>query len=318
MDWDIDRRLMPGLVPGRLEVGRNGPVSVWVSRVEVYPNGINVTLRAVGDFEWHTLPPPSEDRPVLTVTYADGRSASGTTPMAMPREPQAGPLVLPGAAGASGFGPDGGWGEAFVWPFPDDGDLTLTFDYQAIDVRDVSVVLDGDALRAAASRIVVPFADGAPAAVPAPDPVLDSLAEAPVGARRPGGAVLEPAGVAVELARSDDVALWAGPFAVGDEWAEVEVRVLPRDRIPGFDTDDPDFMFTATRPEGRPRFGVVENGRLCVRGGASAGILGPTQYRTGFHIDPLPADGTITIATDWPALGVPESQVTLDVAALRA
>ena len=315
VDWDIDRRLMPGIVHGVVELARPGSISVWISRVEVYPNGVDVTLRAVGDFPWHELPQMAVARPAATVQYADGRRATAAAPMILPEGPQGGPLVLPGAAGVHGFSPEGAHGDWFFWPFPDDGDLELTFDYAPLGVDAETVVLDGDALRAAATRIVIPFAAGAPQATPVAEPVIDSLGEP--GPPRARTSVPVPSSLAVELARSDDVALWAGPFFVHDGWADVEVRVLPRDTIPGFDVDDPDFMFEATRPEGRPRFAVVETGRRSVRSGPGSGMLGPTQYRTGLHIDPLPDSGTVTIATDWPLLGVPESHVTVDVAALR-
>jgi hypothetical protein len=146
--------MIGGHVTGPVLISRWDRWVVAVRHVVAFPAGVEVEVEAHG----RGMGPGPEDAtgfPELRfrVGFADGREAaqdddaglrSGVGPM----------LVVTGSEGSSG-GPDDGEHvrlSLWLWPLPPPGPVTVWCSWPGRGLQDAGIVLDGDAIRAAASQ----------------------------------------------------------------------------------------------------------------------------------------------------------------------
>jgi hypothetical protein len=144
---------------------QNDVVAVAVDHVEVYPNGFTISLvvrvhpRKVGEM-MELLRPVGPNRwPRVSVRFADGRTAgarSGIASMSdLPKDDQGVPIDPFVSVGAGGGGPGGWRAWAWVFPLPPDGPLEVFVALEVPGMDEMSVTIDGTAVRAAAERAKV-------------------------------------------------------------------------------------------------------------------------------------------------------------------
>jgi hypothetical protein len=157
-EWFMPPLMIGGHVTGPLLITRSGRFVVAVRHVVAFPAGVEVEAEA---HSRGTAPGPDDvsGLPELRfrILLADGREAaqddeaglwSGAGPM----------LKVTGFEGSSG-GPGGDEHvrmSLWLWPLPPPGPVTVTCSWPGRGLQDASIVLDGDAIRAAASQ-ALPF-----------------------------------------------------------------------------------------------------------------------------------------------------------------
>jgi hypothetical protein len=165
--WEQPVYALPASVPGDTVLVRGERAAVWIGGIQVYPNGFVFHLRAVlrhtppmggplGDpmsGRHNPLAPAGPDERLrIGLRYADGRrvSARGGLPDPWPDDDdeQAIRLITRGGASSSLT-----WDTSFwTHPLPPDGPVTVFASWLDAGVREVSVDLDGTAIREAGCR----------------------------------------------------------------------------------------------------------------------------------------------------------------------
>lgn len=167
--------VLPAAIPGNSLLIHRPTVAVSLDSLRVFPDALTFAVhvqyrggrdpgrRRVGfssPFRAHQHPADqAEAKQVLRfgVLYTDGRRAVPERrvhpqPGHEPRRPVIRTL--------SGHGTDGEWYQDFyIWGLPDEGPITLVYDWLDQDVPESRYEIDGDAVRAAADRIVVLWDD---------------------------------------------------------------------------------------------------------------------------------------------------------------
>jgi hypothetical protein len=157
-EWFMPPPMIGGHVTGPLLITRSGRFVVAVRHVVAFPADVEVEMEA---HSRGTAPGPDDVSGLAELRFrvllADGRVAvqddegglrSGAGPM----------LKVTGFEGSSG-GPGGDEHvrmSVWLWPLPPPGPVTVTCSWLGHGLQDASIVLDGDAIRAAASR-ALPF-----------------------------------------------------------------------------------------------------------------------------------------------------------------
>lgn len=150
--------MIGGHVTGPLLIARSGRFVVAVRHVVAFPVGVEVEVEAHGR---GTVPGPGDVAGLPELRFrallADGREAvqddeaglrSGAGPM----------LKVTGSEGSSGGPGDEEHVRVslWLWPLPPPGPVTVRCSWPGRGLQDASIVLDGDAIRAAASQ-ALPF-----------------------------------------------------------------------------------------------------------------------------------------------------------------
>lgn len=161
-DWSTPPQMIGGYVAGPVPIARSGSIVVAARQVLAFPTGVEVEIEAHARGP-HAGPAPDPaavfGHPPLQfhVRFADGREAtqddetglrSGLGPM----------LVLTGCQTSSG-GPGGREDvrqTLWIWPLPSPGPVAVTCSWPDRGLHGAGLVLDGDAI-AAAARLAQPF-----------------------------------------------------------------------------------------------------------------------------------------------------------------
>lgn len=171
-------RVLPAVIPGSNLLIHRPTVAVCMDYLRVYPDALVFTVRvqyrsgqtprlhgekgSVHPFRGSIFPygDPAELRRVLRfgVLYADGRRA---LVQRRPPHPQhGGEPERPVMKSLSGYGTTGEWHQDFyIWGLPQQGPVTIVYSWLDQEVPESSFEIDGDAVRAAADRIVVLWED---------------------------------------------------------------------------------------------------------------------------------------------------------------
>jgi hypothetical protein len=169
--------VLPAPIPGDSLLIHSPAAAVSIDGLRVYPNALAFTLHVLyrggrdlrvrrpggpSPFRIAGLPrddPASANRDLrLGVLYADGRRAipefrTPHTPRG--REPEA-----PVMRTLSGHGSEDEWAQGFyIWGLPAEGPITLVYQWLDQEAPETRHEIDGDAVRAAADRIVVLWDD---------------------------------------------------------------------------------------------------------------------------------------------------------------
>src|SRR5580704_2059762 len=153
-EWYMPPPMIGGHVTGPVLISRSDRLVVAVRHVVAFPAGVEVEVEA---HSRRTGPGPDDATgfPGLRfrVGLADGREAAQDDEAGL--RSGAGPmLVVTGSEGSSG-GPDDDEHvrmSLWIWPLPPPGPVTVTCSWPGHGLHDAGIVLDGDAIRAAASQ----------------------------------------------------------------------------------------------------------------------------------------------------------------------
>jgi hypothetical protein len=157
-EWFMPPPMTGGHVTGPLLITRSGRFVVAVRHVVAFPAGVEVEAEAHS----RGTAPGSDDVTGLPelrfrVLLADGRVAVQDDEAGLRNG--AGPMLkVTGFEGSSG-GPGGDEHvrmSVWLWPLPPPGPVTVTCSWPGRGLQDASIVLDGDAIRAAATQ-ALPF-----------------------------------------------------------------------------------------------------------------------------------------------------------------
>ena len=157
-EWFMPPPMIGGYVTGPVVITRSGSLVIAARQVLAFPAGVEVeveahargsragTATAPADLPGH---PPLE----FHVRFADGREAAqdDETGLHSGRGPM---LVVTGSQISSG-GPDDPEDvrlTLWIWPLPPPGPVTVTCSWPSRGLHDARLVLDGDAIQAAARR----------------------------------------------------------------------------------------------------------------------------------------------------------------------
>ena len=146
--------MIGGHVTGPLLITRSGRVGVAVRHVVAFPAGVEVEVEARSR---GTAPGPDDVTGLADLRFgvvlADGRVAAQDDEAGL--RGGAGPMLkVTGFEGSSG-GPGGDEHvrmSVWLWPLPPPGPVTVTCSWPGGGLQEASIVLDGDAIRAAASQ----------------------------------------------------------------------------------------------------------------------------------------------------------------------
>ncbi|MFZ3494966.1 hypothetical protein ACODT5_17395 [Streptomyces sp. 5.8] len=160
--WWSPPRMVGGHVTGPVVIGRTDGVVVVARQVLAYPVGLEIEVEAHAR---GAASPPGEGappgpvgftgpaRPAFRLRLPDGRDVVQDETSGL-RDGRGPSLVVSGSEGSWG-GPEGG-GDVrltlWVRPLPPPGPLTLSCTWPERGLRHAALVLDGDAVRAAALR----------------------------------------------------------------------------------------------------------------------------------------------------------------------
>ena len=150
--------MIGGHVTGPLLIMRSGRFVVAVRHVVAFPAGVEVEVEA---HSRRTGPGPSDAREFRRLCFrvglADGREAAQDDEAGL--RSGTGPVLIVTGSEASSGGPDDDEHvrmSLWIWPLPPPGPVTVTCSWPAQGLHDAGIVLDGDAIRAAASQ-ALPF-----------------------------------------------------------------------------------------------------------------------------------------------------------------
>jgi hypothetical protein len=180
-DWHMPPRMIGGYVAGPMLVGRTDQVVLYARQVVAYPAGVEVDIEAHAHAGWTASAPAGdeddrdedEDEPGRSryerrsghrqlnyhVRFGDGRQAALDDEAGL--RTGLGPVVSAIQSESSNGGPHGEQvrQRVWIWPLPPPGPFTLTCSWPRRELPESAVVLDGDAIRAAAER-ALPFWPG--------------------------------------------------------------------------------------------------------------------------------------------------------------
>ncbi|PYC66055.1 hypothetical protein C7C46_31655 [Streptomyces tateyamensis] len=159
-EWMVPEDVRPIGLPFNRLLLNNARVAVFLDGLRAYPAGFEFDLhirwapgqgRHSNPFRWPGAfgeEGPAEEELRLGVLYADGRRAA--TDRSLPwnaRERRQQPVI----SASHGSGSDNRIEQRFyVWGLPEEGPVTLVWAWPAEGQQEQTVLLDGDALRAAA------------------------------------------------------------------------------------------------------------------------------------------------------------------------
>ncbi|HEX4788362.1 MAG TPA: hypothetical protein VH372_07860 [Actinospica sp.] len=176
--WHLPPRMIGGYVAGPLLVGRTDQVTMFARQVVAYPDGVELEIEAhargplpegasdeddddqddepghIGHVGYARLGGHRQLR--FHVRFGDGREAALDDEAGL--RSGLGPMVSVIAGETSSGGPHGEdvRQRLWIWPLPPSGPFTLTCSWPRRDLPESVIVLDGDAIRAAAER-ATPF-----------------------------------------------------------------------------------------------------------------------------------------------------------------
>jgi len=160
--------ILPALVPVTRVLGRSALGALALRGIEVFPDGVRLLLRATvvrGDLDrraWRDLTEDVMGHPYdadlegllrLGVSYPDGTRADLSGVWPQPEGTPEGPVLT--FVGGGGGGSDDRYEvdrDVWLWPAPPAGVLTLHFRWDALDIPEDSIELDGAALDEARGR----------------------------------------------------------------------------------------------------------------------------------------------------------------------
>ncbi|WP_159039640.1 hypothetical protein [Streptomyces sp. TP-A0356] len=157
-EWRMPPRLIGGYVTGPVLIGRSDGFVVAVRQVLAYPVGVEIEVEA------HTrgsspggMPPvavgPWYPQPCFRVRFADGREAAQDDETGL--RGGRGPMLVVSKSEYGSSGPDDREDmrlTLWIWPLPPPGPLTVTCAWPQRGFQDASLVLDADAIQAAAGQ----------------------------------------------------------------------------------------------------------------------------------------------------------------------
>jgi hypothetical protein len=157
-EWYMPPRMIGGYVAGPVLLGRTDGCVVAVRQILAYPAGVEIGIEAHtrGSAPESTAPGPDYPwlpQPRFRVRFADGREATQDDETGL--HGGRGPMVTSVNADHSSGGPDNREDirlALWMWPLPPPGPLTVTCSWPERGFPDTDVVLDGDAIRAAADQ----------------------------------------------------------------------------------------------------------------------------------------------------------------------
>lgn len=165
--------ILPAIVPVTRVLGRTAHGALALRGIEVFPDGVRILLRAIvvrGDLDrraWRDLTDDVSGHPYdadlegllrIGLSYPDGTRADMKNVWPQPEGTPDGPVLT--FVGGGGGGGDDRYEmdrDVWLWPAPPAGPLTLHFRWDALDIPEGSIELDGAALDAARGRAVPIF-----------------------------------------------------------------------------------------------------------------------------------------------------------------
>jgi hypothetical protein len=165
--WDRPSEgTLPAIVPVEEVLIRTDAAVVQLDLLRVYPNGFTINLFIVANpqLEQHRgglLHGPGADgmrrMPRIGVRFSDGRTAGreagfGPSPFDVPKDENGLPTVPIIRMTGGGGGSHGYHFGVWVYPLPPAGPLEIYVSLPVADESEKKVVLDGEAIRAAAAR----------------------------------------------------------------------------------------------------------------------------------------------------------------------
>jgi hypothetical protein len=158
--WRMAPPMIGGYVTGPVVMGRSDRVIVAARQVLAFPAGVEVEIEA------HARQPSARSAPVVGphefprrvdlqfwLRFSDGGEAAQDDEAGI--RGGRGPTLMVSGSQSSHGGPDNHEDARltlWVWPLPPPGPVTLTCTWQTYGLGDARLVLDGDALRSAASQ----------------------------------------------------------------------------------------------------------------------------------------------------------------------
>jgi hypothetical protein len=206
---------LPGAAAICLLLGRTDDLAVGITTVEAYSTGFSFNLAVrlrderggfglsmyeliAGHGHPHANPPAANERLLLGLEYADGRTATNLNPMPFPADPRAGGLpddevvLAPSGGGGGGRAFDQGY---WVAPLPSPGPLTFVCAWPALGIAEAHTRMDATLIIDAAARARVlwprqPDEPQPPPPPPTPPPssgwFADAVRRRPEPGRSPG------------------------------------------------------------------------------------------------------------------------------------
>jgi hypothetical protein len=159
-EWYMPPQMIGGHVTGPVLIARSDQFVLAARQVLAFPVGVEVQVEAHARGAWPgemPLPGPEDfadhPQPRFRVRFADGRAAAQDDEAGL-RSGRGPMLVVSGLERSSG-GPDGREDirlGLWIWPLPPPGPLTVTCSWPNRGLHDAALLLDGDAIRAAAGQ----------------------------------------------------------------------------------------------------------------------------------------------------------------------
>ncbi len=157
-EWFMPPRMTGGYVTGPVPVARSGRLVIVARQVLAFPAGVEVEVEA------HARGSPAATGPVpadlpghlplqFGVRFADGRQAAQDDDTGL--RSGRGPMLMVTGAQVSSGGPDDPEDvrlTLWIWPLPPPGPVTLTCSWPSRVLHAARLVLDGDAIQAAAGQ----------------------------------------------------------------------------------------------------------------------------------------------------------------------
>ncbi|HEY3868921.1 MAG TPA: hypothetical protein VGM10_11250 [Actinocrinis sp.] len=158
-EWFMPPRMIGGHVTGPAFISRSDRVMVAVRQVLAFPVGVEFEIEAHARGPSAAEAPPESDlfgglpHPRFRLRFADGTQVVQDDDTGL--RGGRGPMLSRSRAEGSSGGPDNGESvrlSLWLWPLPPPGPLTLTCSWPHRGLQDASIILDADAIRAAADR----------------------------------------------------------------------------------------------------------------------------------------------------------------------
>jgi hypothetical protein len=151
-------QMIGGYVTGPVLIGRSAGLVIAARQVLAFPAGVEIEVEA------HAHGSPGRAAPVTAdlaghppvrfhVRFADGREAAQDDEAGL--RSGRGPMLLASRIESSSGGSDGREDARltlWIWPLPPPGPVTVTCSWPGRGLHNARLVLDGDAIRAAASQ----------------------------------------------------------------------------------------------------------------------------------------------------------------------
>jgi hypothetical protein len=149
-EWYGPPQMVGGYVTGPLLISRSDRAVVAIRLVLAFPAGVEADVEAHARGSLH----PAEHQPLrFWVQFADGRQAAQDDEAGL--RSGRGPILMVRGSESSSGGPDDGEDirmTLWLWPLPPPGPVIVTCSWPRRGLVEARLVLDADAIRAAASR----------------------------------------------------------------------------------------------------------------------------------------------------------------------